>query len=70
MVEERRKPDYVAATVIDLTGGQSRWREIGVGFVNEASDTITVLLDAVPVMGKLVLMKPKQQSGADAADAA
>ncbi len=63
MVEEKRIPDYVATTVIDLPSGQSRWREIGVAFANEPSGTITVLLDAVPVMGKIVLMKPRQLGG-------
>lgn len=46
------------------------WREIGVGFVNAKNDTITVLLDAVPVTGKLVLMKPKQQDDAVEANTA
>jgi len=53
-----------------LPSGHSRWREIGVAFVNEPSDTITVLLDAVPVTGRIVLMKPKHQDQADAANAA
>jgi len=67
MVEEKRTPDYVATTVIDLPSGQSRWREIGVAFVNEASATITVLLDATPVTGKLVLMKPRQAASEEEA---
>lgn len=61
MNEKKRTPDYIATTVTDTTSGQSRWREIGVAFVNAESDTITVLLDAVPVAGKIVLTKPRRQ---------
>jgi hypothetical protein len=34
--------------------GLDRWREIGVGFTSDKGGTITVLLDALPVTGKLV----------------
>lgn len=66
-MNDKRKPDYIATTVIDTASGESRWREIGVGFVNAQSETITVLLDAVPVTGKLVLTKPKQREERESA---
>lgn len=55
-----KRPDYIASTVVDVDGGQSRWREIGVAFINE-KDSITVLLDAAPLTGRLVLTKPKER---------
>jgi hypothetical protein len=56
-----KRPDFVVSTVTSTENGD-RWREIGVGFANEKGDTITVLLDALPVSGKLVLRQPKPQA--------
>jgi hypothetical protein len=56
-----RRPDWIASTVVE--GEQkSRWREIGVAFDAENGETITLLLDALPVSGKLVLTRPKKQA--------
>lgn len=55
-----KRPDYIVNTVVDVEGSQSRWREIGVAFRNE-KDSITILLDAVPLTGRLVLTKPKER---------
>lgn len=55
--------DYVIFTVVDTDrvdeNGKtiSRWKEVGVAFQNK--DSITGLLDALPVNGKIVLRKPK-----------
>lgn len=57
-----KRPDYVVSTVVDAGDGQSRWREIGVAFASDKG-TVTVLLDALPVSGKLVLAPPKERSG-------
>ena len=54
-----KMPDFVAATVVgDKESGKDRWTSIGVAFKNE--DSITVLVDAVPVNGKIVLRPPKK----------
>jgi hypothetical protein len=50
--------------VTDAPEGKSRWREIGVAFANEKGDVVNVLLDAVPLSGRLVLTRPKER-GAD-----
>ena len=55
-----KRPDYTVSTVVSTENG-ARWREIGVGFTSEKGDTITVLLDALPANGKLVLRAPKPQ---------
>jgi hypothetical protein len=57
-----RKPDFIVSSVVDVGDDKSRWREIGVAFWNEKHDSMSVLLDAVPLSGKLVLMPPKQRS--------
>lgn len=56
-----RKPDFIVSSVVDTADDKSRWREIGVAFWNEKHDSMSVLLDAVPLSGKLVLMPPKQR---------
>ncbi len=48
-----KPPDYSVSTVVQTENGD-RWRDIGVGFTSEGG-TITVLLDALPVSGKLIL---------------
>jgi hypothetical protein len=50
-----RRPDFVAYSVTQQTSGRSRWREVGVGFWNRKGDALTVLVDALPVSGRLVL---------------
>ena len=56
-----RKPDFIVSFVVDVADDKSRWREIGVAFWNEKHDSMSVLLDAVPLSGKLVLTPPKQR---------
>ncbi|MBD3261677.1 MAG: hypothetical protein GF334_08375 [Candidatus Altiarchaeales archaeon] len=56
-------PDWRVTTVAsDPETGKERWTNVGVAFEN--NQTITVLMDAVPVNGKLVLMRPKQNQQA------
>ncbi|MCX6695160.1 MAG: hypothetical protein NTU61_02535 [Candidatus Altiarchaeota archaeon] len=55
-----QRPDYRVSTVVkDAETGKDRWTNIGVAF--KGNDTITVLMDSVPVNGKLVLHKPKEK---------
>jgi hypothetical protein len=49
-----RRPDYIAYAVTQ-TSGRSRWREVGVAFWNRREDALTVLVDALPLSGRLVL---------------
>lgn len=56
-----KRPDYTVSTVVTTDNGD-RWREIGVGFTSDKGGTIIVLLDALPVTGKLVLRPPKPQT--------
>jgi hypothetical protein len=56
-----KRPDFTVSTVVNSDRGD-RWREIGVGFTSDKSGTIIVLLDALPLSGKLVLRPPKPQA--------
>jgi len=54
-----QRPDFRVSTVVtDGESGKDRWTNIGVAF--QGKDTITVLMDSVPVNGKLILHKPKE----------
>jgi hypothetical protein len=55
-----KRPDYSVSTVTQTENGD-RWRDIGVGFRSEGG-TITVLLDALPVSGKLILRTPQRRA--------
>ncbi len=59
-----KQPAYIAYSVVDEQDtGKSRWREIGVAFRNLGhDDSFTVLLDAAPLSGKLVLLPPKERA--------
>ena len=54
---KKRRPDYIAKTVAEEKE-KTRWKDVGVGF--QKNDTITILLDALPVNGKIVLMPPRE----------
>ncbi len=53
-----KRPDFIAYSVAP-TSGQNRWREVGVAFWNRGESALTVLLDAVPLSGRLVLRAPR-----------
>jgi hypothetical protein len=56
-----KMPDFIAWSVVEdpNDGAKSRWKECGVCFTNKGS--ITVLLDTLPLSGKLVLLPPKEK---------
>jgi hypothetical protein len=55
-----RKPSFVAYNVIDLGEGKdSKWREIGVGFAHKDGNGFDILIDSVPLSGKITLRVPK-----------
>lgn len=50
----QRDPHFIAYSVTE-TNGRSRWRKIGVAFWNRKESALTVLVDAFPLGGRLVL---------------
>ena len=54
-----RRPHFIAYSVAETNGRTSRWREVGVAFWNQRQSALTVLFDAVPLSGRLVLSAPR-----------
>ena len=53
-------PVLIAYTVKDRTGDKKAvWRRIGVAFPHDRGSGLTVLLDALPKDGRIVLVEPK-----------
>ena len=65
-------PVLIGYTVTDRPAGQkSIWRRIGVAFPHDKGAGLNILLDALPLDGRIVLVEPKadpeQLSGLQAA---
>lgn len=54
-VTETKRPDLAAYVVRDREDKKSNWREIGVAFKHKDGKGFDLLLDAVPVSGRVVL---------------
>ena len=52
---ETKRPDFAAYVVRDREDKKSNWREIGVAFAHKDGKGMDLLLDAVPVSGRVVL---------------
>ena len=52
---ETKRPDFAAYVVRDRDDKKSNWREIGVAFTHKDGKGFDLLLDAVPVSGRVVL---------------
>ena len=52
---ETRRPDVAAYVVRDREDKKSNWREVGIGFAHKDGKGFDLLLDAVPVGGRLVV---------------
>ncbi len=55
------KPPKDVYSIINQAAGNSRWMKIGTAFVNQ-DDSLNVLLDALPVNGKIHIRDAKQSS--------
>jgi hypothetical protein len=57
-------PVLIAYTVKDRQEGQKAiWRRIGVAFPHDNGAGLTVLLDALPIDGRIVLVEPRADPG-------
>ena len=54
-VTETKRPDLAAYVVRDREDKKSNWREIGVAFKHKDGKGLDLLLDAMPVSGRVVL---------------
>ncbi len=58
-----RQPDYTAYTVIDRgENADPWWYPIGAAFMNQDGEGYNVILQALPLDGKIVLRVPKPSS--------
>jgi len=54
-------PNYTAYTVIKREGQDDYWLAIGAAFQHQDGDGFNVVLQALPINGKIVLRLPKAQ---------
>lgn len=57
-----QQPTYQAYTVVKREGQDDYWLNIGAAFRHQDGDGFNVVLQALPVNGKVVLRLPKSQS--------
>lgn len=63
------KPSHIAYVVSEYTVGtekRSMWRQIGVAFQHKDGQGIDIILEAVPVSGRLTLRLPRPDEEAAA----
>lgn len=61
------QPTFIVYTVTEYTVGtekRSKWRECGAAFQHKDGEGLDVILDALPVNGRLTLRKPKEKEDA------
>ncbi|MGH6678499.1 MAG: hypothetical protein ACREDL_06110 [Bradyrhizobium sp.] len=54
-----QQPTYRAFTVIKRDGQEDFWLAIGAAFMHQDGDGLNVVLQALPIDGKIVLRLPK-----------
>ena len=57
-----QQPSYQAYTVVKREGQDDFWLNIGAAFMHQDGDGYNILLQALPINGKIVLRPPKAQS--------
>ena len=58
-----QKPSYTAYTVHKREGQDDFWVAIGAAFMHQDGDGFNVVLQALPIDGRIVLRLPKQDGG-------
>ena len=59
-----RKPDFNAFTSPEMDS-KAKPRQIGVGWYHEKGDGFSIVLDAVPIDGRIVCFPPKELGETD-----
>ncbi len=57
-----QQPAYQAYTVVKREGQDDFWLNIGAAFMHQDGEGYNVLLQALPINGKIVLRPPKSQT--------
>ena len=61
MATTHQQPTYQAYTVIKREGQDDFWLNVGAAFAHKDGDGFNVVLQAMPIDGKIVLRPPKKQ---------
>lgn len=61
-----QQPSYTAFTVVKREGAEDFWLNIGAAFMHQDGDGYNVVLQALPINGKIVLRLPKTDDKDDA----
>jgi hypothetical protein len=61
-VPSNQKPSYTAYTVHKREGQDDFWIAIGAAFMHQDGDGYNIVLQALPLDGKIVLRLPKAQA--------
>ncbi len=59
------QPTYQAYTVVKREGQDDFWLNIGAAFAHQDGDGFNVVLQALPINGKIVLRPPKSDTKPD-----
>jgi hypothetical protein len=60
-----QQPTYQAYTVVKREGADDFWLNIGAAFMHQDGDGFNVVLQALPINGKIVLRPPKSDAKPD-----
>jgi hypothetical protein len=58
-----QQPTYQAYTVVKREGQDDFWLNIGAAFMHQDGEGFNIVLQALPINGKIVLRPPKAQTG-------
>ena len=57
-----QQPTYQAYTVVKREGQDDFWLNIGAAFMHQDGDGFNIVLQALPINGKIVLRLPKEDT--------
>jgi hypothetical protein len=57
-----QQPSYQAYTVVKREGQDDFWLNIGAAFMHQDGDGFNIVLQALPINGKIVLRLPKEDT--------
>jgi hypothetical protein len=57
-----QQPTYQAYTVVKREGADDFWLNIGAAFMHQDGDGFNIMLQALPINGKIVLRPPKSEN--------
>ena len=64
---EKKRPDYAVYTVKSYGEDKSRWTQVGAAWENQDGEGFNIILDSLPLDGKLTLRKQRTEEISEAA---